>query len=903
MVGKTFGSFPDDPKEHPVIDRSSRLIPTREGDPVWWTATGDDVVARLGTDAATGLTSSEVGLRRAEFGANRLAAPPPTPLWRRFVDQFRSLLVGLLALGALAAAAVGDVKDSIVIASVLVINAILGVVQEARAERSLDALRAMLSATARVRRDGRTEDVDAADLVPGDVVLLEAGDRVPADARVIVSIDAEADESSLTGESLAVEKSADAIADADAALGDRAGMVWMNTTVTRGRVEAVVTSTGMSTEMGRIADLLNTTIDTETPLARQLDGLGKRLALVAGAAMVTYLLVGLARGDALSDIIGSAIGLAVAAVPEGLPAVVTVTLALGVHQVAKHGAIVKNLSSVETLGSTSVICSDKTGTLTMNRMSAVEVQLDGERFEVDGVAPEHARPLLETATLASDATVTISRDDDDGEDREVGDPTEVGIVRLAAQSGVDVIALRSQRPRLAEVPFDSARKFMVVVVPTDDPAIVELAVKGAVDRLIDRCAGLDAATRARIEAGVDAAASEGRRMIAVCRTTARRDDVEGASQADLVALTVDLELVGLIGLADPPRPEAAAAIAEARGAGIAVKMITGDHPTTAAAIAAEIGIVGDTVAGSALDEWSDDELTERVEDIGVFARVSPEHKLRIVRSLQGRGHVTAMTGDGVNDAPSLKQADVGVAMGITGTEVSKEAADVVLADDRLGSIVAAVGQGRAIYDNIVTFVRFQVATNVGAIVTLVGSQLIGLPRPFAAIQLLWVNIIMDGPPAMALGTDPQKPGVMERAPRRRDEMILSRHRIAVLLMHGGIMAGLTLGILAWAKGRYGSGVAATMAFTVFVLLQIVNALNVRTDGTILTRSTFTNRWLWIALGTVTALQVAVVEAPPMRSLFETRDLGWAQWGVCVAAALSLGVFDEVRRRLHAKSTN
>ena len=509
-----------------MINSSSQTIPTRESDPVWWTATAGDVVARLGTDSSTGLSSGEVDERRAEHGPNRLAEPPSVPLWQRFVDQFRSLLIGLLALGALAAAAVGDVKDAIVIASVLVINAVLGVVQEARAERSLDALKAMLSATARVRRDGRTSDVDAADLVPGDIVLLEAGDRVPADARVLVSIDGEADESSLTGESLAVEKSDAPIDSAGAPLGDRTGMVWMNTTITRGRVEAVVTDTGMQTEMGRIAELLNTAQDTETPLARQLDALGKRLAVVAGVAMVTYLAVGLARGETLSGIIGSAIGLAVAAVPEGLPAVVTVTLALGVHQVAKRGAIVKNLSSVETLGSTSVICSDKTGTLTMNRMTAVEVQVAGRRYEVGGDEDLDADRLLEIATLASDATVTIGGE----HDREVGDPTEIGIVRLAAESGLDVVALRERRPRLAEVPFDSARKFMATFVPTDDPETVEMAVKGAVDRLIDRCAGIDDEERSRIDAGVEAAASQGRRMIAVCRTTVPRRAIEGADQ-------------------------------------------------------------------------------------------------------------------------------------------------------------------------------------------------------------------------------------------------------------------------------------------------------------------------------------------------------------------------------------
>ena len=881
-----------------------------------WATPVDEVVSQLGSTSA-GLSDADAAQRLDRFGPNRLASTPPTPLWKRFIDQFRSVLVAVLAVGAVLAAAVGDLKDAIVIGSVLVINAILGVVQEARAERSLDALKAMLSATARVRRGGEVHDVDADSLVPGDIVLLEAGDRVPADARVLLCIDGEADESSLTGESLAVDKTDESVDDAGAPLGDRSCMVWMNTTITRGRIEAVVTATAMSTEMGRIADLLTSADDTETPLARQLDGLGKRLAGVAGVAMVTYLVVGLARGDKLSDIIGSAIGLAVAAVPEGLPAVVTVTLALGVHQVAKHGAIAKTLSSVETLGSTSVICSDKTGTLTMNRMSAVEVQVGGERHEVTDAttasvtALPTVKSVLETATLASDAVVTIGGNGDGVGDREVGDPTEVGVVRLAARSGIDASALRARRERLAEVPFDSGRKFMATVVTTDDPSTVEIAVKGAIDRLAERCAtvatadstvAFDDAWHTRINTGVEAAASQGRRVLAVCRKLVPRSSVDGLDQKALIAQVSDLELVGLIGLADPPRPEAGEAIATAHEAGISVKMITGDHPATATAIARELGISGETVTGHDVDVWTDDELTERVEGVGVFARVSPEHKLRIVRALQGQGHVTAMTGDGVNDAPSLKQADVGVAMGITGTEVSKEAADVVLADDQLKSIVAAVGQGRAIYDNIVTFVRFQVATNVGAILTLVGSQLIGLPKPFAAIQLLWINIIMDGPPAMALGTDAPKPGVMSRIPRARDAVILNRHRITVLLMHGVIMAGLTLGILGWAEGEYDRATAATMAFTAFVLLQIVNALNVRSVGSIFNRATFTNRWLWAALGAVSLLQIAVVELKPMRELFETHDLTLAQWGICVAAALSLGVFDEIRRAVYHSNT-
>ena len=871
-----------------------------------WVQPVADVVRDHAADPTAGLSAEEAARRLASVGPNRLADAPRTPMWRRFIDQFRSVLVGVLAAGAALAGLVGDLKDTIVIGTVLVINAVLGMVQEFRAERSLDALRAMLAPTARVRRNGQLLEIGADELVPGDIVLLEAGDRVPADARIALAADANTDESALTGESLPVDKSAQPVADAHAPLGDRTSMVWMNTTVTRGRIEAVVTATAMSTEMGRLAALLHSATETDTPLQQQLEGLGKRLALIAGGAMVVYATLGLARGDTLGGIASSAIALAVAAVPEGLPAVVTVTLALGVGSLARHGAIVKRLGSVETLGSTSVICSDKTGTLTMNAMSARDITLGGDRYEIESHGPlplDDSRltgPLFEALVLASDAAV-------DGDDA-VGDPTEVGLVRLAARSGIDLADLRAARPRRAELPFDSTRKFMAVVVDgaTDGAPGTLLLAKGAADVLIERCDAmataegplpLDPLAADRIASMVEASGRLGRRVLAVASRRVEPSALVDADPAQIATACTTMTLLGLVGLADPPRPEAAEAIATARSAGVDVKMITGDHPVTATAIAAELGIVGRSVRGADLDAMSDAELVDSVEEIGVFARVSPEHKLRIVRALQARGRITAMTGDGVNDAPSLKQADVGVAMGITGTEVTKESADVVLADDQLGTIVRAIERGRAIYDNIVTFVRFQVATNTGAIFTLVGSQLAGLPKPMSAIQLLWVNIIMDGPPAMALGVDPPRTGVMDRPPRSPRRPILDGPTLRTLAVHGATMATVALSILAWAEPRHGRGVATTMAFTTFVLMQVVNALNVRSTRTVFTRDTLRNARLWLALGVVVALQVLAVEWSSLRTLFETADLDLAQWGIVVAGAAVLGVVDEARRRI------
>ena len=845
------------------------------------------------TTSPAGLDPAEAARRLVAYGPNRLVAVAPRPGYLRFLDQFRSFLVMILIAAAVLAAAVGDLKDPIVIGIVVLANAFLGYFQERKAEKSLDALRGMLAVRAKVRRGGAVREVPADELVPGDVVLLEAGDRVPADAALVAAFDLEVDESSLTGESQAVAKAPQPPSAPDAPLGDRTDRLFMQTVVTRGRAEAVVTETGMQTQVGALATLLQDAPITSTPLQVQLRHLGHRLAAVAGVAVVAVIAVGLLQGDPWDDLLLNAVALAVAAIPEGLPAVVTVTLAVGAHRMAKRNAIVKQLASVETLGSTTVICSDKTGTLTMNQMTATEEWTGQSLQPVDpGERSDPASERLARAMVLANDAQAASGGPPAG-DGAIGDPTEVALLGLAG-SGATVVAWRDAMPRVAEVPFDSGHKYMATAhAVTGDPGTL-VVVKGAPDAVIARCTTgpdgtpLDAAAHDAIRRAHDDLAGRGRRVLAAA---VRRVDHAVADAAALADTLHDLELVGLVGLVDPPRPEARDAIALCRRAGIRVKMITGDHAVTAAAIAVDLGIEGDALTGADLDRMTADELAARIDDVGVFARVAPEHKVLIVRVLRERGEVVAMTGDGVNDAPALKHADIGVAMGRGGTDVTKEAASLVLTDDNFATIVAAVHDGRTIYDNIVKFVRFQLSTNIGAILAILGASLVGLAAPFTAIQILWVNLIMDGPPAIALGVDPPAPGTMDRPPRRPGAAILPRRRLAVLVWTGVLMATGTIAVLALAP----DAVAPTMAFTVFVLFQVVNAINVRTEhGTSLGRHSLVNARLWTALTTVVVLQVLAVQWSVLQGVFDTTALGITEWLVVVVVASGLLVVEELR---------
>ena len=874
-----------------------------------------------------GLTEAEAADRLRSNGANELTAAAGIPAWRRLLSGFTDRLILLLITAAVVAFLVsGELKTPAIVLTVVILNVVIGFVQEQRAERSVEALQNSMRSMARVRRDGTLRYVESRELVVGDVVLLEAGDRVPADGRVLTSSNLEAAEAALTGESTPVSKWAGGPTDASVPLGDRSGAVYMNSAITRGRAEVEVTSTGMNTEIGRLATLLRDTEASATPLQQQLQGLAHSVAKLALGIVAVVFVVGLVRGESLSKVILTSVALAVAAIPEGLPAVTVVTLAVGVSKLAKRNAIVKRLASVETLGCATVICSDKTGTLTLNEMTAVELITQLREHEVTGVGyspegeirqkndddPVGLDTALVAMVLCSDAEIRHA----DGEWALVGDPTEGALVTLAAKGGVDATSLRSRHPRLAEVPFDSAYKFMATVhelASGNGETAVRILVKGAPDVLLARSSRLIDATgaaveidpyRTDLEAHNHRLGDGGNRVLAIAQRELPVDAWQEfqSSGGDPIDLVKDLTLLALVGIVDPARPEAKEAIAQAHGAGIAVKMITGDHASTATAIGRQLGLKGEVVSGSDLEAMSDEKLAERIDRVAVFARVSPEHKLRLVRTLQQRGHVVAMTGDGVNDAPALKQADLGIAMGITGTDVSKEAATMVLADDNFATIVSAVGRGRAIYANIVKFVRFQLSTTLGFAVLFLLASITGIAggKPFTAVAILWVNLIMDGPPAMALGLDPEEPDAMRSSPRPRDERILTRRRWTSVALSSVVMAVGTLLVLELAPGpalRAGTAsVAGTMAFNTFVLFQFFNILNARHDTrTILRRSTLSNRWLWLSLAAVIALQVGVTHLGPVQRLFDTTSISLSQWLVCIAVASSVLLVEELRK--------
>jgi Ca2+-transporting ATPase len=887
-----------------------------------------DVLGDVRSDLSTGLSGSTAAERLLRDGRNELAAQPRVPWWRRLAAQFGGVLILILVASAIVAfVASRELKTPLVVLTVVVLNAVVGFIHENRAERSLEALRTMLVDSARVRRDGSWINLPAAELVVGDIVTVEAGDRIPADGRLLATSSLEIEEAALTGESQPTVKHT-AELDREAGLGDRYQMAFMNTTVTRGRGEMVVTATGMNTEIGRIAGLLRGTVAERTPLQRQLDALARSLAKLAFVIVIAVFAIGLARGQSFGDLMLTAVALAVASIPEGLPAVTVVTLAIGVSTMTRRNAIVKRLSSVETLGCTSVICSDKTGTLTVNEMTAVELfagfrsrAVTGTGYEpvgsietFDDDHPGLVDAALTPMALCSDATVRATGDADEPWQL-VGDPTEGALVVLATKAGVDVDDLRRAAPRLADVPFDSANKFMLTVhesVSAAGQRGVVVYVKGAPDVLMARSSmviGSDGAAapinehHEALAAHNERLAGKGLRVLAVAlrQLSIEAWDEFAASAADPLDLAEQLTLVALVGIVDPPRPEAQQAIAEAHAAGISVRMITGDHAATATAIARQLGLTGRSLTGAELQQMDDDALREAVRDTAVFARVSPEHKLRLVTALQQNGNVVAMTGDGVNDAPALKKADIGVAMGITGTEVSKQAATMVLTDDNFATIVAAVRQGRTIYDNIVKFVRFQLSTTLGFAVLFLMAALLGIAdgKPFTAIAILWVNLIMDGPPAMALGVDPQSGDVMRQPARPTTERILTRARWLAVSLSAVVMACGTLVVLAWAPGEAAAGaasVAGTMAFNTFVLFQFFNILNARSDHrTVFSRDTLRNKALWWSLAVVLVLQVGVTYVGPLQRLFDTTSISAAQWLVCVLVAATVVLVEETRK--------
>ncbi|MEU4428806.1 HAD-IC family P-type ATPase [Actinoplanes sp. NPDC024001] len=893
-----------------------------------------DLVRDLDVDLATGLSSSDVPARLERHGRNQLDEAPREPRWRAFLRQFQDLLIIILLIAGVVSLLVSrEWETPIAIAVVVLLNATIGFVQESKAQASLDALRRMSVMTARVRRDQQVVQVDAAELVPGDVVLVEAGDRVPADGRLLTAVSLEIQESMLTGEAQPSAKSVSEDLSEGAALGDRTNSVFMNTAVTRGRGEVLVTATGMQTETGRIAGMLHAADPGLTPLQRQISALSRTLALIAGGVIVLVFVLGLMRGQPFGDLFVTAVSLAVAAIPEGLPAVVAFTLAMGTGRLAKRGAIVKRLASVETLGSTSQICTDKTGTLTLNQMTAKHMLLAGRHFTVSGqgystdggIRTTDGSPIPETLDAAL-LPMALCNEADLRDDGILGDPTEGALLVLAEKGGIDVAEVRRQRPRRLEIPFDSDYKFMATFHDwTDDQGslVVRCFIKGAPDVLADRAdrylggdgvMPFDDAARERYQRANAELAEQGMRVMAVGTEDFPFDGFDPAD--DPKTMLHRVVLVALVGIVDPPRPEARQAIQRCQEAGIRVRMLTGDHAVTAAAIAGELGIPGRAVTGADLDAVTDDELFARLDDIGVIARVSPSHKIRIVRALQSRGEVVAMTGDGVNDAPALRKADIGVAMGRAGTEVTKEAATMVLTDDNFATIVSAVREGRGVYANIVNFTRFQVSTALGFVMTFLIASVTGIAggAPFTALQILFVNLVMDGPPAMSIGVDPVSPDAMSRPPRPRHERILNRSRLVRILLASTIMAAGTLGVLVWAPGPDAEAgrptLAGTMAFVTFVLFQAFNLLNVRSDiRSVFSSETMRNRSAFVATGIVVVLLVLLVEIDVLHGMFNTVDLVSGQWLICTAVAASILVFGETlkavlraRNRRFARST-
>jgi P-type Ca2+ transporter type 2C len=891
-----------------TIDQRAPDTRRRADDDDWGAADACDVADELGVDPERGLSAEEAGDRLADVGENRIQRVAQDPAWRVLVDQFRSPLILLLLIAAAVAGAVGEARDAIVIASVLSINAIIGFVQEYRAQKSMASLQELLTFTARVRRDGGEQEIDGAELVPGDVVLLEAGDRVPADGRILEARDVSVDESTLTGESTPVDKQTDPAAP-DAPLAERTSEAFTGTSVVRGEATLIVTRTGMDTQMGQISAEMRKGENRASPLEARLGALATKLAAIALVAAATVVAVGMLRGDTFGDALIDGVVLSVASIPEGLPAIVTVTLALGMQAMAKRGAIVERLDSIHTLGATTVVCTDKTGTMTLNQMTVRVVHADDRRFEVsgegyetdgditvaDGQEADPPRGLLEIAALCNDAELRDGEMD--------GDPTEGALVVLVEKAGLVKSELEQELPRIADVPFSSDRKYMATFHEDGDE--IRLLVKGAPAVIFDLCStvagadgdvDLDDDRRREWDDRVETSSDDGLRMLALAQRRCDRPP-DDASEDELAEMVDGLRLEGLVGMEDPPRPDAADSIAEAREAGIQIKMITGDHAGTARAIAERLGIEGDVIEGSELDDLDDEELAERIDHVGVLARVDPHHKVRIVDALNARGHVVAMTGDGVNDAAALERADVGVAMGQRGTEVAKEAADVVLTDDRIETIVLAVRRGRTIFDNIITFVRFNLATNLGALLTILIARVIGLPTPFTPLQVLWVNLIMDGPPAMALGADPPQPDVMQRPPRDPEAKILDRRRIITLGVLGGWMAAVTLVVFAVSRGSSDER-GLTMAFTTFVLFQVFNAVNVRNGWhSVFSKRTLTNPALWIALVSVTALQVVVVQVSPVADIFGAEPLPLTGWLVAIGCASSIVVLSEAARAL------
>lgn len=861
------------------------------------------------TDPVSGLSSAEAKQRLLQDGYNEFEKTKHTTLFQKFISQFKSFMIIVLIVAAIISGVTGyingeGVTDAIIILVILIANAIIGMLQESKAEKSLDALEKMSAPHCKVIRDGVMSVIESRELVVGDVVCVETGDSVPADLRLLESVNLKVQEAALTGESVPVEKDASAQVSDDAPIGDRVNMAYSSCSVTYGHGKGVVVATGTRTEVGKIASMIQSVPDIRTPMQVRLDKLGQTLAVVCLVTCVLILAIGLLYGRNIMDMFMTAVSLAVAAIPEGLPAVSTVVLALGVQRLARQNAIVRNLPSVETLGSTTVICSDKTGTLTQNRMTVTGIYAEGRLHEMGYDSPI-VREMLKTSILANDAVLKTG----DGEAKTIGDPTETALLDAGLKYSIDKNDTLESLPRIGEIPFDSERKLMTTVHKLPDGQFL-IAVKGGLDELLGCCVRTDEGhgprpieidDLSRIHEANLQMASQALRVLAVASKTVK----ELPAEITPANLEKELTFLGMVGMIDPPREEAKVAVAKCKAAGIKPVMITGDHKITASAIASSLGIMSDgdkVLTGADVEAMTDVQLQEIAGNVSVFARVAPEHKVRIVKAFQARGNVVAMTGDGVNDAPALKLADIGVAMGITGTDVAKEAADVVLADDNFATIVSSVGEGRRIFDNLMKSIQKMISTNLGEIVLLFIAVMFNFDMPLLPIQLLFINLVCDSIPSLALSVDRADKDIMNRKPVPPGQGIFTRLftirvSIQALIIGLATLAAYFIGL------QSGIDDARTMTFAVMIFSQFTIIFSIRSGKNWFGYKMFTNRWLWLTILVVFALTLSALLIPEMQTLLRLSPLDGIQWRYVAGLPVAVLALSEVTKFFTRKISN
>lgn len=878
----------------------------------WFALEASEVVKQFSSHSERGLTAVEGRQRLIKHGYNQLQAGKKISLWRILGEQFTDFMVLVLIGAAVVSFLLGEKADAVTIIAIIILNAVLGFVQEYRAEKSLEALKELTAPAAHVCRDGKLQQLSAAEVVPGDILILESGDRVAADARIIEAFSLEANEATLTGESLAVLKDKSTIPDNRPSLGDQHNMVFAGTVITSGRGKAIVVATGMKTEIGKIADLIDKAPDEATPLQKRLEQLGRYLIFICLAICAAVGTLGFLRGEEPRQMFLAAVSLGVAAIPEGLPAIVTIALAIGVQKMIQRRAIIRKLPAVETLGCATIICSDKTGTLTQNKLAVTRLWAPDQDYTVPmaPVSPSEIpvknsksslpdksqhKKLLEIGVLCNNAQL-----ESDGQTI-TGDPTEGALLIAAHQFGINLRELQNRQYRIGEVPFSSERKRMSVWVKNSSEQTVSLLVKGAADIILGRCdqiltsagvVSMNQHWRNIIQGKVEEWGADALRVLAFACRDCKSAEINLKKGMDP---ETGLIFIGLTGMIDPPRPESRFAIEKSRRAGILTKMITGDYPRTAAAVAKQIGLLrpnGKIITGPEMDALSDEKLAAVIGDIDVFARVSPHHKLRVVRALKKNGAIVAMTGDGVNDAPAVKEADIGVAMGISGTDVTKEASAMVIADDNYAAIVAAVEEGRTIYENIRKFIRYLLSCNIGEILTIFGGILIGLPFPLLPIQILWVNLVTDGLPAIALGMERAEPGIMIRPPRPPREGIFSRGLGLRIVFQGLIIGGTTLLIYIYKlKGGAGLDQARTAAFAALVFAQLFFVFQCRSEQrTMFQVNLLDNKYLLGAVLISGIMQIGVMTVPWLQTIFYTVDLSGTDWLIIILATGLSAIF-------------